>query len=226
MPKAEFARINAEREAAGLPTYANPRNSGAGSLRQIDSAVTASRRLSAWFYQLIEEGPGAVDPSLGRSDAPEADSSAPGVRSQSEALDRLAKLGLPVNPEREVVPGHRGGHRLHGALARGAPRAAVRDRRRRRQGRRSRAAGAARDGLAGAALGDRVQVPAGAGRGGPRGHRRVRRADRDAHPGGVPDAGPRWPARPSPAPRSTTSTRSAARTSGSGTPSSSRRPAT
>ena len=36
MPKAEFARINAEREEAGLPLYANPRNSGAGSLRQID----------------------------------------------------------------------------------------------------------------------------------------------------------------------------------------------
>ena len=104
MPKAEFARINAEREAAGLPTYANPRNSGAGSLRQIDPAVTASRRLSAWFYQLIEEGPGTVEPSLGLSDAPEADSSAPGVRSQSQALERLAKVGLPVNPEREVCP--------------------------------------------------------------------------------------------------------------------------
>ena len=104
MPKAEFARINAEREAAGLPMYANPRNSGAGSLRQIDPTVTASRRLSAWFYQLIEEGPGTVDPGLGRSDAPEADSSAPGVRSQSQALDRLAKVGLPVNPEREVCP--------------------------------------------------------------------------------------------------------------------------
>jgi DNA ligase (NAD+) len=104
MPKAEFARINAEREAAGLPTYANPRNSGAGSLRQIDPAVTASRRLSAWFYQLIEEGPGTVEPSLGLSDAPEADSSAPGVRSQSQALERLARVGLPVNPEREVCP--------------------------------------------------------------------------------------------------------------------------
>jgi DNA ligase (NAD+) len=41
MPKAEFARINAEREEAGLPTYANPRNSGAGSLRQQDPRVTA-----------------------------------------------------------------------------------------------------------------------------------------------------------------------------------------
>ena len=55
MPKTEFARINAEREEAGLPLYANPRNSGAGSLRQLDPAVTASRRLSAWLYQLIEE---------------------------------------------------------------------------------------------------------------------------------------------------------------------------
>ena len=57
MPKAEFARINSEREEAGLATYANPRNSGAGSLRQQDPSVTASRRLSAWSYQLIEVGP-------------------------------------------------------------------------------------------------------------------------------------------------------------------------
>ncbi len=84
MPKSEFARINAEREEAGLPTYANPRNSGAGSLRQQDARVTASRRLSSWTYQLIEDGP------EGR----------PAVSSQSEALARLADLGLPVNPDR------------------------------------------------------------------------------------------------------------------------------
>jgi DNA ligase (NAD+) len=84
MPKAEFARINAEREEAGLPTYANPRNSGAGSLRQQDPSVTAARRLSSWSYQLIEDGPD------GR----------PTVRSQSEALARLSALGLPVNPDR------------------------------------------------------------------------------------------------------------------------------
>ncbi len=84
MPKAEFARINAEREEAGLPTYANPRNSGAGSLRQQDPNVTAARRLSSWSYQLIEDGPD------GR----------PSVRSQSEALARLMALGLPVNPDR------------------------------------------------------------------------------------------------------------------------------
>jgi DNA ligase (NAD+) len=80
MPKAEFVRINAEREEAGLPLYANPRNSGAGSLRQKDPAITASRLLSAWTYQLLEDGDGAI-------------------RTQSDALDRLKKLGLPVNPE-------------------------------------------------------------------------------------------------------------------------------
>ncbi len=83
MPKAEFARINAEREEAGLPLYANPRNSGAGSLRQQDPAVTASRRLSAWLYQLLEDGE-------------------PTVTSQSAALERLGKLGFPVNPDRAV----------------------------------------------------------------------------------------------------------------------------
>jgi DNA ligase (NAD+) len=84
MPKAEFARINAEREDAGLALYANPRNSGAGSLRQKDAQVTAARLLSTWSYQLIEEG--------GPDD----------VASQSAALDRLAALGFPVNPNREA----------------------------------------------------------------------------------------------------------------------------
>ena len=90
MPKAEFARINAEREEAGLPMYANPRNSGAGSLRQQDARVTAARRLSSWSYQLIEDGRDGQD---GR-DRPAT------IRSQSEALARLAALGFPVNPDR------------------------------------------------------------------------------------------------------------------------------
>jgi DNA ligase (NAD+) len=84
MPKTEFARINAEREEAGLPLYANPRNSGAGSLRQKDPAVTASRQLSTWTYQLIEED----DVS--------------GVDSQSAALARLEGLGFAVNPNRDA----------------------------------------------------------------------------------------------------------------------------
>jgi DNA ligase (NAD+) len=83
MPKAEFARINGEREEAGLPLYANPRNSGAGSLRQKDPAVTAARLLSAWTYQLLEDGETAIE-------------------TQSGALDRLVGLGFPVNPDREA----------------------------------------------------------------------------------------------------------------------------
>ena len=81
MPKAEFKRINEEREEAGLALYANPRNSGAGSLRQIDPTVTAGRKLSAWFYQLVEDGDGSVP-------------------TQSASLERLETLGFPVNPER------------------------------------------------------------------------------------------------------------------------------
>ncbi|MFL5721624.1 MAG: NAD-dependent DNA ligase LigA [Chloroflexota bacterium] len=81
MPKAEFQRINEEREEAGLPLYANPRNSGAGSLRQIDPTVTARRKLSAWFYQLVED--------TGR------------VGTQTAALERLSALGFPVNPDHE-----------------------------------------------------------------------------------------------------------------------------
>ncbi len=82
MPKAEFARINADREEAGLPLYANPRNSGAGSLRQIDPTVTAGRKLSAWFYQVVED--------------------TASVETQSAALGRLAALGFPVNPKHEA----------------------------------------------------------------------------------------------------------------------------
>ncbi len=105
MPRTEFKRINEEREEAGLPRYANPRNSGAGSLRQIDPAVTARRRLSFWAYQLHEEAPGQAT----LLDAPEASGAAsagapsagaPSVAAQSEALARLEHLGLPVNPNR------------------------------------------------------------------------------------------------------------------------------
>ena len=106
MPKAEFARINAEREDAGLPLYANPRNSGAGSLRQQDPAVTAGRRLSAWFYQLIEADEpiaqaGLFDPQAGaRPDAEDDHPTDLETATQSAALDRLAGFGLPVNPDR------------------------------------------------------------------------------------------------------------------------------
>jgi DNA ligase (NAD+) len=91
MPKAEFKRINEEREEAGLALYANPRNSGAGSLRQIDPQVTAGRKLSAWFYQLVEDDETAT--------------------SQTEALARLAALGFPVNAN------HQAGLDIEGVIA-------------------------------------------------------------------------------------------------------------
>jgi DNA ligase (NAD+) len=97
MPKAEFARINAEREEAGLPLYANPRNSGAGSLRQLDPAVTAGRRLAFWAYQLLEETAPSQATLFGAAEP----AAPPVVAAQSEALDRVAALGLPVNPHRE-----------------------------------------------------------------------------------------------------------------------------
>ncbi len=83
MPKSEFARINREREELGLPLYANPRNSGAGSLRQKDATVTAARQLSTWSYQVIEDEATPLR-----------------LTSQSEALARLLDLGFTVNPNR------------------------------------------------------------------------------------------------------------------------------
>lgn len=50
LPKAEFARINAERDAEGLPAFANPRNAAAGSLKQLDPAMVARRGLAGIFY--------------------------------------------------------------------------------------------------------------------------------------------------------------------------------
>jgi DNA ligase (NAD+) len=86
MPKKEFARINAERAELGLPEYANPRNSGAGSLRQKDASVTAARQLATWSYQLLED-------DADRAAAP---------RAQSAALARMESLGFSVNPNREA----------------------------------------------------------------------------------------------------------------------------
>ncbi len=100
MPKAEFARINAEREEAGLSLYANPRNSGAGSLRQKDPAITARRRLATWMYQLLEDTAPVQDGLFDEPDAAAAPAVAPpSDASQSQALARLKYLGFEVNPE-------------------------------------------------------------------------------------------------------------------------------
>jgi DNA ligase (NAD+) len=84
LPLAAFAELNATRAAAGLPTFANPRNSAAGSLRQIDPRATAERPLSIWCY------------SLGA-----ADGLAPPT--QSAALEWLREAGFRVNPDIRVV---------------------------------------------------------------------------------------------------------------------------
>jgi len=76
--KAAFQRVNAEREAEGAPLFANPRNAAAGTLRLLDSRITARRRLDAFLYA-IAAGP-EIPPS------------------QSKTLDRLRELGFPVNP--------------------------------------------------------------------------------------------------------------------------------
>lgn len=86
MPRAAFAKLNQEREEAGLPVYANPRNSAAGSLRVLDPAVTASRALDFYAYFYIEGG------DYGRP-------------SHWEALETLAALGFKVNPHRKRCAG-------------------------------------------------------------------------------------------------------------------------
>ncbi len=78
--KKAFARVNAEREAEGEPLFANPRNAAAGTMRLLDSRITAKRRLDAWLYAVAEATPMPA--------------------TQSGALARLEELGFPVNPHR------------------------------------------------------------------------------------------------------------------------------
>lgn len=85
MPRPAFERLNAKREAGGLSLFANPRNAAAGSLRQLDPNVTASRALSIFIFN-FQEG------NL------YADGHAP--LTHTETLDRLAELGFHVLEER------------------------------------------------------------------------------------------------------------------------------
>jgi DNA ligase (NAD+) len=87
MPLSAFEELNRRQMEAGLKIFANPRNSAAGSLRQKDASVTATRDLSMWAYQI-----GALE-------------GGPDLHSQSDALSLLRDCGLPVNPEIKVVHG-------------------------------------------------------------------------------------------------------------------------
>lgn len=85
MPRAAFAKLNAERSELGLQVFANPRNAAAGSLRQLDAREAAKRNLDVVFYALAELA-GDKQPA-----------------SHSDALAFLAQAGLKVSPLRHIA---------------------------------------------------------------------------------------------------------------------------
>jgi DNA ligase (NAD+) len=92
MPIAAFEEMNARQAAAEMRVFSNPRNTAAGSLRQRDPEVTASRALSMWAYQLVVVDAGEGEPSTHSAH-------------QSASLELLRRLGFPVNPETKLVSG-------------------------------------------------------------------------------------------------------------------------
>ncbi|KLU40193.1 MAG: NAD-dependent DNA ligase LigA [Limnochordia bacterium] len=84
MPRADFQRLNEQRAAKGESLFANPRNAAAGSLRQLDPNITASRRLDVFLYALnMAGGPGA----------------------HLDALNFLKELGFRTNPHARLCRG-------------------------------------------------------------------------------------------------------------------------
>ncbi|MFZ2716526.1 MAG: NAD-dependent DNA ligase LigA [Lactococcus chungangensis] len=79
LPRRNFQKLNLEREEEGLPSFANPRNAAAGTLRQLNTKVVARRGLATFLYQ--EASPATND-------------------TQEEVLEYLEKLGLVVNEQR------------------------------------------------------------------------------------------------------------------------------
>jgi DNA ligase (NAD+) len=84
LPVPEFRRLNEEREEQGEPLYANPRNTGAGSVRNLNPKVTASRNMEIWVYSLTGTGAG------------------PPVDGHWEALEWLKDLGFRINPHNRL----------------------------------------------------------------------------------------------------------------------------
>jgi DNA ligase (NAD+) len=131
-PIAAFEELNAGQRAAELHEFANPRNTAAGSLRQKDPEVTASRALAVWAYQVVsaalaervaaaaaateaaaaetEAAAGAAAETEAAAAETEAAAGAAAetaaeLTHQSASLELLRRAGLPVNPETEVVEG-------------------------------------------------------------------------------------------------------------------------
>ena len=86
MPKKSFDKLNEERKVLGEQLFANARNAAAGSVRQLNSAIAASRGLDAFWYYVVN----AKDF---------------GIKSHSEALDLADKLGFKTNKERRICKG-------------------------------------------------------------------------------------------------------------------------
>src|SRR5580704_8940412 len=84
MPLDAFKRMNEERESKGLSLFANPRNATAGTVRQLESKVTAERRLDYFTYMLLQNGRTYFD-------------------RHSKTLDALDAAGFKVNPNRKLV---------------------------------------------------------------------------------------------------------------------------
>lgn len=90
LPRAAFARMNEQREAAGEPLFANPRNAAAGALRQLDAREVARRGLSAFCYQVVAATPDAA------ARLPET---------HQATLAQLSAWGLPVESHFRVCRG-------------------------------------------------------------------------------------------------------------------------
>ncbi len=86
LPRAAFARINAEREAEGEPPFMNPRNAAAGTMRNLDPRLVRRRRLGAYTYQVVAPG-------------------VPLPLSHFELLDAMHEWGLPVERHRQRCDG-------------------------------------------------------------------------------------------------------------------------
>ena len=84
MPIAAFKKLNQEREKQGLATFANPRNFAAGTVRQLEPSITASRRLDYFAYMLLQNGRTYFS-------------------RQWETMNALEKLGFKTNLHRELA---------------------------------------------------------------------------------------------------------------------------
>ena len=168
MSHAEFEALNERAKETGGQVYVNPRNTAAGSLRQLDPSVTASRNLKFFAYAW-----GAV--------------SAPFAETQMEAVRKLGDWGFVTNDRDlgngplmvrcETVEDMLAHYRMHRGAARDAR---LRHRRRRLQARRPEAAGTLGLRCPRAALGHCPQVPGGTGLDPARSHRHPGRAHRRA----------------------------------------------